>query len=269
MRQTSRFCNWLSCPKVGQAQKFDVFYNASSVFEKTWEVLGLSVQRKQRHPLSYLTEAADDICYRVLDFEDAVISGVVPLKHVANIMAESLQIVNKGDLELIALSKLRSRMIRCLINDFAECFKSNYQDIMSGSFYGELREHLAEDTKSKRYLEKVDDVYKEIYTERTKVIVECGAYSQIPIVLGRGYEFIQEAFNKSNSGENCLPEFKRLSHFAQQFIVLAWGQDFYDFNRHCSFDWWMHALLDYVVGMTDAYINMLSQKLNYCPGHRQ
>ena len=246
---------------IDQPQKFDVFFCAIPVFEQTWDVLGLSAQRRQRHPLSYLTEAADDICYRVLDFEDAVISGVIPSKRIADIMIESLQISNEPGRCPIPLSKLRARMIRCLINDFATCFKQNYHDIMSGSFTGDLREHLSETTGAKNYLDKVDALYKDIYTENKKVVVECGAYSQIPVVLGRGYEFVQNAFGMYDSGKHCLPAFNRLSHFSQQFIVLVWGQDFYEQNVTRSFEWWMHALLDYVVGMTDSYICMLSQRL--------
>ena len=245
----------------GQAEKFDVFRSAMPVFEKTWDALGLSVRNKQRHPLSYLTEAADDICYRVLDFEDAVISGVISSSRITDIMVESLQISDNAACGKIPLSKLRSRMIRCLINDFAKCFKDNYHDIMSGSFPGDLRKHLPENTGAKNYLDKVDELYKDIYTENKKVVVECGAYSQIPAVLGRGYEFVQDAFNKYDSTEHRIPSFDRLSHLSQQFIVLAWDQNFYEQNMTRSFGWWMHALLDYVVGMTDSYISMLSQRL--------
>ena len=242
-------------------QKFDVFYSAMPVFEKIWDALGLSVQIKQRHPLSYLTEAADDICYRVLDFEDAVISGVIPTRRITDIMMESLQLSDNVACRQIPLSKLRSRMIRCLITDFAKCFKDNYHDIMSGSFTGDLREHLSEKTGAKNYFDKVDDLYKDIYTESKKVVIECGAYSQIPVVLGRGYEFIQDAFNMYDSAGHRLPSFNRLSHLSQQFVVLAWDQNFYERNMTRSFGWWMHALLDYVVGMTDSYISMLSQRL--------
>ena len=245
----------------GKSGKFDVFCSAMPVFEKTWDSLGLSVQIKQRHPLSYLTEAADDICYRVLDFEDAVISGVISSSRITDIMIESLQISGSATCGRIPLSKLRSRMIRCLINDFAKCFKDNYHDIMSGSFTGDLREHLSEKTGAKNYLDKVDGLYRDIYTENKKVVIECGAYSQIPAVLGRGYEFVQDAFNKYDSAEHHLPSFDRLSHLSRQFIVLAWDQSFYEQNITRSFGWWMHALLDYVVGMTDSYMCMLSQRL--------
>lgn len=246
---------------IGRTQKFDVFCSAKHVFEKTWDALGLSVQIKQRHPLSFLTEAADDICYRVLDFEDAVISGIISSRRITDIMMESLHLSDNVVCRPIPLSKLRSRMIRCLVNDFAKCFKDNYHDIMSGTFTGDLREHLSEKTGAKNYLDKVDELYKDIYTENKKVVIECGAYSQIPVVLGRGYEFIQDAFNMYDSAEHRIPSFDRLSHLSQQFVVLAWDQNFYEQNMTRPFGWWMHALLDYVVGMTDSYISMLSQRL--------
>ena len=72
---------------------------------------------------------------------------------------------------------------------------------------------------------------------------------------------MHEAFTKSINGENCLPEYSKLSNFAKQFIVLAWNRDYYENNRLRSFEWWMHALLDYIVDMTDSYIDMLAKKL--------
>lgn len=250
------------CLQSSGEKKYDVFSNADPVFKATWDVLGLSVAKTQRHPLSYLVEAADDICYRVVDFEDAAISGVIAPSRIVSIMRECLD-KKDGNIENAPLTKLRSRIIRKLILDFVQCFKVHYCEIMEGTIDadGDLCKYLPANSTAKKYFGKVDEVYVELYTERNKVIRECGAYSQIPALLNRGYEFVREAFQKNSNGENLLPEFKRLSHFSQEFITLAWEKDFYEQNRPRSFEWWMHMLLDYVVGMTDSYINMLSQKL--------
>lgn len=236
--------------------KFDVFSNSKIIFEKTWAELGLKCG--QRHPLSYLTEAADDICYRVLDLEDAAVSDVIPEKRVSDIMKKGIGLMAD---DYIPLSKLRARLIRKLILDFGKCFTDNYQAIMTFQFTGDLKANLPVSSSSKIYMDEVAEVYKSIYTERRKVCVECGAYSQVPAILSRGYEFVHEAFSKSISGENCLPEYKRLSSFAKQFIVLAWNSEYYEHNRSRSFEWWMRALLDYVVDMTDLHIDMLAKKL--------
>lgn len=248
------------CADEFRVPKFDVFFNSKMVFEKTWAELGLKVS--QRHPLSYLTEAADDICYRVLDLEDAAVSDVIPVKRALDIMKKGIGLNDNDAGESIPLSKLRSRLIRRMIVEFGKCFTDNYHDIMAFKFTGDLREHLSDSSCSKQYMDEVDEVYKSIYTERRKVCVECGAYSQVPVILNRGYEFVHEAFTKSINGENCLPEYSKLSNFAKQFIVLAWNRDYYENNRLRSFEWWMHALLDYIVDMTDSYIDMLAKKLN-------
>ncbi len=239
--------------------KFDVFSNSKIIFEKTWGELGL--KWGQRHPLSYLTEAADDICYRVLDLEDAAVSDVIPEKRVSDIMKKGIGLNGNIADDYIPLSKLRARLIRKLILDFGKCFTDNYQAIMTFEFTGDLKANLPVSSSSKTYMDEVDEVYKSIYTERRKVCVECGAYSQVPAILSRGYEFVHEAFSKSIRGENCLPEYKRLSSFAKQFIVLAWNSEYYEHNRSRSFEWWMRALLDYVVDMTDLHIDMLAKKL--------
>ena len=66
--------------------KFDIFMVDEGAFKLIWGELGLvKAGRYLRHPLSYLSEAADDICYRILDFEDAIVSGILSERDVRKI----------------------------------------------------------------------------------------------------------------------------------------------------------------------------------------
>lgn len=252
----------LEITKYDRPPKFDVFSTEIDVYKKICKKLGFSKGKCRRHPLSYLSEAADDICYRVLDFEDAIISGVVTREIVVPIFRAGLG-CSRDEREggHVPMSKLRARLIRQQVVDFADCFKTHYEQIMAGELKGDLRENLPAGSKTKMFLDEIGELYDKLYTEHNKVIRECGAYSQIPLVLNRGYDFIREAFLAKTYSAEPLPPFADLSHYSQHFIVLAWGEGYYKEKREKSFEWWMHLLLDYVVGMTDAYINMLAQKL--------
>lgn len=241
-------------------KKFDVFSNDRELYRRIWRKLGLSVEEHQRHPLSYLSEAADDICYRVLDFEDAVVSGVVSRDEVVKAFRSALSLERETRANKLPMYKLRGKIIRMLVNDFLKVFTDNYVKIMEGDFPDDLRSGLPSESPSKKFLDEMGRMYDCLYTEHNKVVRECGAYSQIPIVLNRGYDAIREAFLLKKQKRN-LPRFKHVGHCSQQFITLAWGKDYYERNRTKEFEWWMHMLLDYVVGMTDSYIDMLSKKL--------
>lgn len=246
--------------ETDKSYKFDVFSNDAGLFKKIWSCLGLSWRRHQRHPLSYLSEAADDICYRVLDFEDAVVSGVISRQEVIDVFRNGLSLPKETSDNKVPLSRLRGKLIRMLVTDFVKVFVNNYDAIMEGKLKDDLRANLPVDSKSKLFLDEIGKKYDLLYTERSKVVRECAAYSQIPIVLNRGYDCIREMF-VARTRQKILPNFENISHSSQQFITLAWGEDYYNRHRNRDFAWWMHMLLDYVVGMTDAYIDMLSKKL--------
>ena len=251
--------------------KFDVFSTERDLFKKIWKELGLDQgSTYRRHPLSFLSEAADDICYRVLDFEDAIVAGVIEERKVRQIFENALGIFGECDQRgapKVSIQKLRSRLIRMLVVDFAQCFKDNYETIMQGKvpMGTDLRDLLPDESVSKRFLDEISKLYGILFTEHTKVVNECSAYSQLPLILNRYYSFLTEVFKSNDgTGRKSLPDSKRISSYSRQLIILAWGNvAFYDENRNKDFSWWMHAVLDYVVGMTDSYVNILAGKLKY------
>ena len=51
----------------------DVASELGMISNKTGNDIGF-----ERHPLAYLVEAADDICYTIIDFEDGINLGLIP-----------------------------------------------------------------------------------------------------------------------------------------------------------------------------------------------
>lgn len=248
--------------KKGYA-KFNIFQTEVELFNLIWKELDLGQlpDTARRHPLSYIAEAADDICYRVLDFEDAVVAGIIDGKMVIDIFRAGLGLfVSAEDCKAEPIQKLRSQIIHMLVTEFTKCFIDNYDAIMTFTFEkGDLRDALADASPAKRFLDEISRLYDTLFTERRKVLKECGAYSQIPLVLNSMYGLVFDLF--ASKGKTILPEYTDVSSLGQHLITLAWGRDFYEANRERDFSWWMHIILDYVVGMTDSYIDTVARKL--------
>lgn len=243
--------------------KFNVFSSEKKIYLKCRKSIGLDPRfpSDYRHPLSYLSEAADDICYRVLDFEDAVVAGVIDKRQVIDVFRSGLGLYAEVNSRAGAsIQELRARLIHMLVCDFTKCFLDHYDEIMTGKMRTDLRDALPSDCRSRRFLDEISKLYTILFTERAKVVKECGAYSQIPRVLDRLYAVILEVFKVKGSKKE-LPEWDDISKLGQHIIVLAWGKGFYARHRNCSFSWWMHIMLDFVVGMTDNYINELAKRI--------
>ncbi|NBS11379.1 MAG: deoxyguanosinetriphosphate triphosphohydrolase [Gammaproteobacteria bacterium] len=98
-----------------------------------------------RHPLVFLVEAADDICYALIDLEDAVELGHLTYDEVADLMRE---LVDRGarralyeqllDDRSVRLELLRSAAIDALVHEAEARFKAHYDAIMAGRFQEEL-----------------------------------------------------------------------------------------------------------------------------------
>jgi dGTPase len=107
--------------------KFDAVNAAGEVVGQWW----------RRHPLSLLMEAADDICYNIMDLEDAYLAGDITFEQVLSLLTKLIARSNKvypehGEVETISLH--RALAIRGSISSCVEAFKDHYHEIMAGNF---------------------------------------------------------------------------------------------------------------------------------------
>jgi dGTPase len=203
--------------------------------------------------LSYLSEAADDICYRIADFEDAVLMGIFPYDVVSSIFLKVLPEEERAANEKAPIQQLRARAIGRLIRSFSEKFKEHYEEILAGTFAGDLRGTLTGPVKEA--LDEIQQRYEILFSNHRKVIAEIGSYSQFSFILTSCYQFLN---NRTATG---MPPYETLPGVQRQLVQLAWGRAYYERCRGASLAWWAHAVLDFVVGMTDDYINTLFQRL--------
>ena len=194
-----------------------------------------------------------NICYRIADFEDAVLMGLLPYDEVADIFLKAIppdqQEINRGQ----PIQRLRALAIHYLIRAFVERFKENYEAIMEGTFAGDLRGTLTGPEG-----ETLDDIqrrYEVLFSNHRKVIAEIGSYSQFNFILTHYLRFLQKV-----TGERC-PSFDELPTIVRHLVQLAWDRAYYEAHQHEPLAWWAHAVLDFVVGMTDDYINTLAHRL--------
>lgn len=151
-------------------KKFGVFQSEKAFFGEVAKELGLiSVASSgnlnfSRHPLAFLVEAADDICYTIIDFEDGINLGLIEedfaLEYLINLVKTSINTKKYHNLQTRAdrLSYLRALAINTLITEAVKIFLAHEEEILMGKFHKALFE------KSK-YEAQIKDIIK-ISTEK-------------------------------------------------------------------------------------------------------
>lgn len=130
-------------------KKYGFFHNDVPTFQRVADELGLPGSEARnadgegighwwrRHPLAFLMEAADDICYNIMDLEDAYLAGDIAFEQVMSLLEKIAPKPNKaypdhGEAETVSLC--RALAIGGAISACVEAFKDNYAAIMTGNF---------------------------------------------------------------------------------------------------------------------------------------
>ena len=207
-------------------KKFGVFQSEVLVFNDVFNELGLiENNRKFRHPLAFLVEAADDICYTIIDFEDGINLGLIEeefaLEYLINLVRDSINInkynslTNKQD----RVSYLRALAINTLINEVVEIFITNEEEILKGNFKSSLLE------KSK-FSAQINDIIKlsvsNIYQSKEVIEKEISGYNIINKLLDT---FIISLNNYEEGTESSYD--KLILHLLPNHINLK-GSNLYD-----------------------------------------
>jgi dGTPase len=126
-------------------KKYGFFQSEKLIFQDVAEELGLKGRAKSsisyaRHPLAYLVEAADDICYTIIDFEDGINLGLIEeeyaLEYLINLVRGKIKTENYNALKTTEdrVSYLRALAIGTLIDEAVEVFMKNETIILAGDF---------------------------------------------------------------------------------------------------------------------------------------
>ncbi|MEH6537054.1 MAG: deoxyguanosinetriphosphate triphosphohydrolase [Psychroserpens sp.] len=136
-------------------KKYGFFQTEKDIFKDIANELGLVKRGNDgdvsycRHPLVYLVEAADDICYTIIDFEDGINLGLIQeeyaLEYLINLVRDSIQTKTYNALLSTQdrLSYLRSLAINTLISEAVDVFMEHEDAILSGEFSKALMDYSA------------------------------------------------------------------------------------------------------------------------------
>ncbi|MCL9808150.1 deoxyguanosinetriphosphate triphosphohydrolase [Flavobacterium luminosum] len=195
-------------------KKYGFFQQDKAFFKEVAEELGLLPNKLgndlgyERHPLAYLVEAADDICYTIIDFEDGINLGLVAedfaLEYLINLVKDSIDTTKYNALTTKEdrISYLRALAIGSLINDAVNVFIQNEELILQGKFPYALMD------KSK-YKAQMDDIIKlsikNIYQSREVIEKEINGYQIINNLLDKFITAYNNRFEgKETNFDNLL-----------------------------------------------------------------
>jgi len=190
-------------------KKYGYFQSQSSFFNELSLELGLKKEdRFIRHPLAYLVEAADDICYTIIDFEDGInlgwISEDYALEYLINLVREQIDSKKYSQLKHKPqrVSYLRALAINSLIQDAVRIFIENEDSILYGNFSASLLD------KSK-YKAQMEDIIKlsvkNIYQSKEVVQKEVVGHHAISILLDQlTYAAVRTYKEEPNSHDKLI-----------------------------------------------------------------
>lgn len=173
-------------------KKFGFFQSEKAFFHELVEEIGLLPNPDHpetgflRHPLTYLVEAADDICYTIIDFEDGINLGLIPeeyaLEYLINLVKDNINTKKYNAMTTSSdrLSYLRALAISTLIGDAVDVFVKNEDKILNGEFNVSLLD-------KGKYTAQVADIIKlsveKIYQSTEVVDKELAGYRIISDLL--------------------------------------------------------------------------------------
>ena len=236
-------------------QKFGFFDAEKGVYERIAHMLGIcklpdNPNRYARHPLVYMVEAADDICYQIMDIEDAhklrilttnetieLLMGFFDSERQKRRRETMLMVTDKNE----QIAYLRSSVIGLLIEQCAQVFVNNEQAILDGTFTGSLIKKLPAQSAN-AYAHCSDTAFERIYRSPEVLDVELAGYKIITTLLEH---FVDAVINPDKAYSKQL-----LHRIPEQYETKA--PDVY--GR-------LLAVLDYISGMTDVYALDLYRKI--------
>ena len=203
-------------------KKYGFFQNEKNIYFDIANELGLSKNDGgyNRHPLTFLVEAADDICYTIIDFEDGINLGLVDedyaLEYLINLVRDSINTEKYHSLNntIDRVSYLRALSINTLINEAVEIFIENEDDILNGKFNVAL-------LKKSKFKPQIADIIKisieKIYESKEVIEKEVAGYNIINKLLDTFISSVNRYYEGSQTSYDdliikLLPSTTNLNH---------------------------------------------------------
>lgn len=203
----------------------------------------------KRHPFVYLVEAADDICYNIIDFEDAHRLGILSHEEVSIAFLSLIELNQEEDFEHVTsmcarldsdrnekVAYLRAKAINFLARRCSEVFIEKSNEILEGKYEGDL---LGDVEEAQEVLGKIKKTsYSRIYNYESVVKIELAGFR---IMSGLIEDFVSAALTDSNDRSKQHTKIIELIPPSHRF-----SEDQSAYEK-------VMTILDYVSGMTDIF----------------
>lgn len=241
---------------AGRKSKFGFFVSEEESFRKVADELGLiqlseSPLKYARHPLVYLVEAADDICYQMMDIEDAHKLKILTTEETQSLLMsyfdEGRQAHMRKTFEIVSdtneqIAYLRSCVIGRMIQECTRAFLEHEEEILSSTFEGTLIKHISQ-RPAEAYKHCAHVSMEKIYRSQDVLDIELAGFRVISTLL----ELMMDAVTSPEKAYSELLINRVSSQYNIKSPVL--------YER-------IQAVLDYISGMTDIFALDLYRKIN-------
>jgi len=242
---------------AGKKSKFGFFLSEEADYQKIAEELGIiqlskpnEPLRYTRHPLVYLVEAADDICYQMMDIEDAHKLKLLTHDETKGLYMLFFDEKRRKRIEEVCrivtdvneqIAYLRSSVIGALIKECTRVFTENEEKILVGEFEGALIKHICSPLKE-AYENCSAIALQRIYRSSDVLDIELAGFRVISTLI----DLMINAVRSPGKA------------YSQLLINRVSGQ--YNVNAPTLYGK-IQAVLDYISGMTDVYALDLYRKI--------
>lgn len=249
-----------SASMAGKHGKFGFFLSEENIYKRIADELGIICKASSehgivyvRHPLAYLMEAADDICYEIMDIEDSHKLKLLSFEETAELLLgffdekikqsirkriEDEGVTDKNE----QVVYFRACAVGLLESLCVNAFVDNEEAILNGTFEGSLIDHIPELPRA-NYKHCVQVSVDKIYTSKAVLDVELSGYK------------IMETLMETLIGAAAEPQ-----KFHSKQLIRRFSSQ-YDIQNPNLEDRIM-AVIDYISGMTDIYALDIYQKIN-------
>ena len=240
--------------------KFGFFESERENYQRIADEMGIICTSKPneplryvRHPLVYLVEAADDICYEIMDLEDAHKLKILSFGETERLMLGFFDEMGKNRIRQRIQEEgvtdpnekvvyMRACVISLLESECVRTFVENEENILSGTFTGALIDHVSP-LPREAYKQCAALSVERIYKSKPVLDVELSGYKIMETLME---QMVRAVMNPDR-------------YYSQQLIGRVSSQ--YDINA-ADLEMRLMAVIDYIAGMTDVYALDVYQKIN-------
>ena len=246
--------------KYKHRKKYGYFQSEKEIFNKVVTLTGMNIDNGEvysRHPFVYLVEAADDICYSIIDMEDAHRLGIIDTRTVSELFMQLITEIGRVEDNLDsmkttyesltdeneAISYLRAKAINAMVNASADIFMDHHAEILAGTFNNTMIDLLEESCPVIMTIERMS--IDKIYNHHSVVEIEIAGYNVMSELLQL---FIPAALRDNRTA-------------LDESVLTLVPKQFRTFEKEVSPYLRTMSVLDHISSMTDTYATELYRKI--------